>query len=176
MNNAKILFGAENPPGSKFISGSQDHIGLLNPGISRLYYKGNYWPDQIDSTRDKDICDWLSNIIHLIPLEPRPAGYAPLKEKNITINHVKELGDAGEQCWESILRKDAAGLGKSMTKTFLAWKKMLPCTVPDYVMKEMEAKYFPNSLGAITSGSGGGYVLVASEKEIAGSIKIKVRF
>jgi cytidyltransferase-like protein len=176
LNNAKILFGAENPPGSKFISGSQDHIGLLNPGISRLYYNGNYWPGQIDSTRDKDICDWLSNIIHLIPLEPRPAGYDPLKEKNITINHVKELGDAGEQCWESILRKDAAGLGKSMTKTFLAWKKMLPCTVPDYVMKEMEAKYFPNSLGAITSGSGGGYVLVASEKEIAGSIKIKVRF
>ena len=176
LNNAKILFGAENPPGSKFISGSQDHIGLLNPGISRLYYNGNYWPGQIDSTRDKDICDWLSNIIHLIPLEPRPAGYDPLKEKNITIHHVKELGDAGEQCWESILRKDAVGLGKSMTKTFLAWKKMLPCTVPDYVMMEMETKYFPNSLGAITSGSGGGYVLVASEKEIAGSFKIKVRF
>jgi len=175
LNNAKILFGAENPPGSKFISGSQDHIGLLNPGISSLYYKGKYWPDQIDSTRDKDICDWLSNILQLFPLEPRPAGYNPLKEKNLTINNVKELGDAGEQCWKSILRKDPVGLGRSMTKTFLAWKKMLPYTVPDYVKKEMEEKYFTNTLGAITSGSGGGYAVVVSEKEIAGAIKIKVR-
>jgi len=175
INNAKILFGAENPPGSKYISGSQDHIGLLNPGISRLYYKGKYWPDQIDSTRDKDICDWLSNVIHLIPLEPRPVGYDPIKVKNLTLDIVQELGDAGEQCWKSILQKDAIGLGQSMTKTFLAWKKMLPYTVPDYVMKEMEANYFPYYLGAITSGSGGGYVVVASEKEIASAIKIKVR-
>ncbi len=175
INNARILFGAENPPGSKYISGSQDHIGLLNQGISRLYYKGKYWPDKIDSTRDEDICDWLSNVIHLIPLEPRPVGYDPLKEKKLTINNVKELGDAGEQCWKSILRKDAAGLGQSMTKSFLAWKKMFPYTVPEYVMKEMEEKYLPHYLGAITSGSGGGYMVVASEIEIDGSLKIKVR-
>jgi cytidyltransferase-like protein len=174
--NARILFGAENPPGSKYISGSQDHIGLLNPGISRLYYEGEYWPSQIDSTRDKDLCDWLSNTIHLIPLEPRPIGYDPLKEKNLAIHNVKKLSDAGEQCWKSILQKDAAGLGESMTKTFLAWKEMLPYTVPDCVMKEMESKYFPHYLGAITSGSGGGYVVVASEEEVAGSLKIKVRF
>jgi len=31
IHNAKLLFGAENPPWSKYISGSQDHIGLLNP-------------------------------------------------------------------------------------------------------------------------------------------------
>ena len=175
LDNAKILFGAENPPGSNYISGSQDHIGLLNPGISRLYYKGKYWPDQIDSTRDLDICDWLSNVLHLIPLEPRPIGYDPIKIKNLTKDSVKELGDAGEQCWKSILQKDAEGLGQSMTKTFFAWKKMLPYTVPDYVMKEMEKKYFPHYLGAVTSGSGGGYIVVVSEIEIAGALKIKVR-
>ena len=37
--NARLLFGAENPPGKKYISGSQDHIGLLYPGINRLYYR-----------------------------------------------------------------------------------------------------------------------------------------
>jgi hypothetical protein len=88
---------------------------------------------------------------------------------------VQELGDAGEQCWKSILRKDAAGLGESMTRTFLAWKKMLPYTVPDCVMKEMEEKYLPCYAGAITSGSGGGYVVVASEQEIAGSLHVTVR-
>ncbi|MBN1560530.1 adenylyltransferase/cytidyltransferase family protein [candidate division KSB1 bacterium] len=176
IDNARILFGAENPPGSKYISGSQDHIGLLNPGISRLYYKGGYWPEQIDSTRDKDICDWLSSVIYLIPLEPRPTGYDPLKEKNLAVEIIKELGDAGEQCWASILRQDVVGLGESMTKSFLAWKKMLPYTVPEYVMQEMQDKYFPNYCGAITSGSGGGYVVVASEKQIKGALRIKVRF
>ena len=68
------------------------------------------------------------------------------------------------------------GLGKSMTKSFLAWKNMLPYTVPKYVMNEMEEKYFPKYAGAITSGCGGGYVVVASDNGIEGEIKIKVRF
>ena len=63
-----------------------------------------------------------------------------------------------------------------MTRTLLAWKKMLPYTVPDCVMKEMETKYFPHTLGATISGSGGGYAVVVSEKEIPGSLKIKVMF
>lgn len=175
IKNAKILFGAENPPGSKYISGSQDQIGLLNPGISRLFYRGNYWPEQIESTTDKEICDWLSMVLHLIPLKPRPIGYDPIKEKHLTKGNIKELGDAGEQCWQSIIKKDIVGLGNSMSKSFLAWKKILPLTVPDNLMKEMETKYFPNYYGAITSGSGGGYVVVASEKEIPGAIKIKIR-
>jgi cytidyltransferase-like protein len=176
VKNAKLLFGAENPPGSKYVSGSQDQIGLLNPGISRLYYHGGYWPEQIESTTDKKICDWLSTVLHLIPLEPRPIGYDPIKEKVLTKENIKKLGDAGELCWQSILKKDIAGLGKSMSETFIAWKKILPLTVPDHLMKEMETKYFPNYAGAITSGSGGGYVVVASEKEIPGAIKIKIRY
>jgi cytidyltransferase-like protein len=176
LANAKLLFGAENPPGSEYISGSQDHIGLLNPGISRLYYEGKYWPSQIDSTRDKDICEWLSRTIHLIPLAPRPAEYDPIKEKHLSLDSVRELGEAGEECWKSILRKDAAGLGESMTRTFLAWKHMLPYTVPDTVMNEMKTRHMPDSLGAITSGSGGGYAVVVSEKEIPGSFRIKVRY
>jgi hypothetical protein len=43
-------------------------------------------------------------------------------------------------------------------------------------MKEMETRYFPEYPGAITSGSGGGYVIVASDKEVEGSLKIKVRY
>jgi len=89
---------------------------------------------------------------------------------------IKELGESGGLTWESILNKDIKGLGKGLTDTFLSWKKILPLTVPDWVMEEMETKYFPNYPGAITSGSGGGYVIVVSEKEIEGAIKIKVRF
>jgi len=175
LQNARILFGAENPPGSMYVSGSQDHIGLLNPGISRLFYKGEYWPVQIDAIRDKDICDWLSNVLRLVPLEPRQMGYDPLVEQNLTYDNVKALADASEQCWGSILRKDVHGLGESMTKTLLAWKMLLPNTVPDHVLREVEKKYWSKYPGATTSGSGGGYVIVASEEEIHGSLRMRVR-
>ena len=176
IRNAQLLFGAENPPGTKYVSGSQDQIGLLAPGINKLYFEGNYWPLSIDSCTNPDICNWLSQVLYLIPLDPRPEGYDPLKKKNLKHAFVKELGESGDYCWESILKKDINGLGKAMTRSFLAWRKMLPYTVPDWVMNEMEKKYFPNYPGAITSGSGGGYALVASEKEIEGAFRIKVKY
>jgi cytidyltransferase-like protein len=173
--NARLLFGAENPPGKKYISGSQDHIGLLYPGINRLFYNGDYWPEKIESTIDKELCDWLSDVLWLVPSEPRPQGYDPLKVMHLDKPLIKELGESGERCWQSILKKDADGLGNSMKETFLSWKKILPLTVPDWIMNEMESKYFLNYPGAITSGSGGGYVIVVSEKEVDGAIKIRVR-
>lgn len=176
IRNAQMLFGAENPPYAKYVSGSQDQIGLLIPGISRLYYDGGYWPEKIDNCIDPDICDWLSHVLHLIPLDPRPDVYDPLVKKDLKKKYIKGLGESGTLCWKSILKKDVNGLGKAMTTSFLMWKKMLPCVVPDRVMKEMETKYFPNYPGAITSGCGGGYALVASDKEIQGAIRIKVRY
>jgi cytidyltransferase-like protein len=176
LENARLLFGAENPPGREYISGSQDHLGLLMPGINRLYYNGGYWPEKIDSNISRDICGWLSDVIWLVKLKPRPSGYDPLKEMHLEKPYIKELGEAGNLSWESILKKDIAGLGKGMTDTYLSWKKILPLTVPDDILKEMETNYFPNYPGAITSGSGGGYVIVVSEKPVEGGIKIKIRF
>ena len=89
---------------------------------------------------------------------------------------IRELGESGERCWQSILKKDVNGLGKSLTDTLIAWKKILPMTVPDEILKEMEIKYFPNFPGAVTSGSGGGYVIVISDKPVEGAVKIKVRY
>ena len=53
---------------------------------------------------------------------------------------------------------------------------MLPYTVPDWVSEEMENNWFPQYPGAIPSGSGGGYVIVASEKEIPGALRIRVKY
>jgi len=176
IRNAQLLFGAENPPYSKYISGSQDQIGILTPGVNRLYYNGGFWPEKIDSCVDPEICEWLSNVLHLVPLEPRPEGYDPIKVRNLEPDIVKALAESGNNCYDSILRKDVIGLGKAMTQTFLSWRKMLPFTVPDWVLEEMENKYLYNFPGAITSGSGGGYAVVASETMIEGAIKIKVKF
>jgi cytidyltransferase-like protein len=174
--NAKLLFGAENPPGKTYISGSQDHIGLLYPGINRLYYDGGYWPEKIESTVDKSICEWLSQVLHLVPLEPRPEGYDPLKVMRLEKPFVRELGKAGDDCWQAIINKDINGLGKALTNTILSWKKILPLTVPDWVMTELETKYLPYYPGAITTGSGGGYIIVVSPAPVEGSLKIKVRY
>jgi hypothetical protein len=43
-------------------------------------------------------------------------------------------------------------------------------------MHEMETKYLPNYPGAITSGSGGGYVILVSEKPVEGAVRIKIRY
>ncbi len=176
IENAKILFGAENPPGTQYVAGSQDHLGLLMPGVNRLHYNGGYWPDYINSSVDKDICDWLTDVIHLVPLNPRPDGYDPLKEMHLEKHLIRDLGEAGDRCWESVIKKDITGFGKSLSDTLIAWKKILPLTVPDDIMKEMETVYFSNYPGAITSGCGGGYVIVVSEKEVPGAIRIKVRY
>jgi cytidyltransferase-like protein len=176
IKNAKLLFGAENPPGSKYISGSQDQIGLMVPGISRLYYDGKYWPSDIKTCIDPSICEWLSDVLYLIPLEPRPSGYDPIEVKHLNREFVKKLGNSGNECWESIINKDICGLGKAMTNSFFAWRKILPNTVPDYIMNEMATKYISNYPGAITSGSGGGYVVVATERNIKGAIRIKVKY
>jgi cytidyltransferase-like protein len=176
VENAKLLFGAENPPGTKYVSGSQDHLGLLMPGINRLYYNGGYWPEKIDSSIDPSICDWLSQVIHMVKLKPRPEGYDPLLKMHLEKSLVRELGEAGNLCWESILKKDLYGLGKSMTDTLLSWRKILPNTVPDPILKEMETQFLSKYPGAITSGAGGGYVIVVSDKPVETAIKIRVRY
>lgn len=176
VENAKILFGAENPPGTEYVAGSQDHLGLLMPGVNRLHYNGGYWPDYIQSSVDKDICDWLTDVIHLVPLKPRPDGYDPLKEMHLEKHLIRDLGEAGDRCWESILKKDIKGFGRSLSDTLISWKKILPLTVPDDIMKEMETLYFSDYPGAITSGCGGGYIIVVSENEVPGEVRIQVRY
>jgi hypothetical protein len=146
------------------------------PGANRLDYDGKFWPCNIESTVDAVTCEWLSGVLHLIPLAPRPEGYNPLVEKHLTVENVKELGDAGNLCWDGIINRDVNKLGEGMKRTFLSWRKILPYTVPDWVMEEMENKWFSKYPGAITSGSGGGYVILASESEIPGALKIKVKY
>ena len=176
LRNAQLLFGAENPPGSEYISGSQDHIGLLVPGVSRLDYNGSFWPSHIENTVDAETCEWLSEVLHFTPLQPRPVGYNPILEKNLNTGAIKRLGESGEKCYEAILKRDVQMLGESMKESYLAWHEILPYTVPDWVMEEMQKNYFPYYSGAITSGSGGGYIVFPSEKKVEGTVKIKVRY
>ena len=169
---ARLLFGYENPPGTKYVSGSQDHLGLTLPGANRLYYDGRYWPDRIESTTAGDVCDWLEQSIALVELAERPPGYDPLLLQNITAEGVKRLGRAGDLCWEAILGKDIRRLGHAITETHKAWGEILPLTTNDDIEAEM-AKY--RCYGRITSGAGGGYLVLITDEPVPGALRIKVR-
>ena len=64
--NAKILFNYENFPGTEEISGSQDSIGIVMPGLNYLYYNGKYWPEEIKTIKNEEILDWLESVIYLV--------------------------------------------------------------------------------------------------------------
>jgi len=169
---ARLLFGYENPPGTKYVSGSQDHLGLTLPGANRLYYHGGNWPERIESTTAPDVCDWLEQSIALVELFERPPGYDPLAQQNITPKSVARLGKAGDQCWEAILAKDIRRLGEAVAETHKAWGEILPLTTSDDIEAEM-AKY--PCYGRITSGSGGGYLVLVTDEPIPNSFRVKVR-
>jgi len=170
---AKILFGAENPPGTEYVSGSQDAIGLVYPGINRLYYNGAYWPAEINTLLDREAEAWLEDVIHLVPIGPRPDGYFPLAEQNLKPEWVRQLGQSGEDCWRAILNRDPLLLGRSLNDTLQAWKRTLPNTVPDPIMEEVSR--FDSCCGRGLSGCGGGFVVVVSEEPVESGMRIKVK-
>lgn len=169
---AKILFGAENPPGSKYISGSQDAIGLVYPGLSRLDYIGGFWPSKIENCIEPETLNWLEKVVHMVPIAPRPDNYDPLIEKYLTAESVKPLAQAGSLCWEAIMHKDIEQLGVSLSSTWKAWKEILPNTVPDSLIPVLEK--YDSYPGCSLSGCGGGYALVVSENPVEGQVPINV--
>jgi hypothetical protein len=86
---------------------------------------------------------------------------------------VRMLAESGEACWRSIRSRDVVALGRSLTGCLEAWKRLLPRTVPEEIGKKLEEyARFP---GGIFSGSGGGYLIVASDEEVPGGFRIRIR-
>jgi cytidyltransferase-like protein len=172
---AKMLFSYENPPGTNVIAGSQDALGIVMPGLNKLDYSGNYWPEKIISIHDEEILLWLEKNLYLITLGPRSTNYNVLDETEINIENAKALMEASEYCWESILKCDAEKFGSYFRKSFEAQIKMFPNMVYDEIFEIIE-RYKDSSYGWKLSGAGGGgYIIFVSDKEIPGAIQIKIR-
>jgi hypothetical protein len=176
------LYAAENE-GKAEPSGSQDMIGLIYPGVNRLDFdiavEGGYFPRHIESNNDPAVARWLKEVIHVVPLMPRPEGYNPLGVKNLDPQWIGRLGQSGKDCYEAIVRRDIAALGASMNECMKCWEAILPHTVrhpalsPD--LMALLAHYQNNYPGAMYSGCGGGYMYVVSENPVPGSIRVIVR-
>ena len=180
---ARDLYEAENE-GNAQPSGSQDMIGLVYPGVSRLDYDftihGGIFPSHIESCNNARVARWLGKILHLISIEPRPDGYSPLSVKNLEPKWVARLGQSGQDCYEAIVQMDAKALGASLNLTMKCWERLLPCVVRHPLLRMnlpgLLKAYQRQYLGAMYSGCGGGYLIVVSNQPVPGAFKIDVRF
>eukprot|EP00471_Norrisiella_sphaerica_P007187 CAMPEP_0184478010 /NCGR_PEP_ID=MMETSP0113_2-20130426/131_1 /TAXON_ID=91329 /ORGANISM="Norrisiella sphaerica, Strain BC52" /LENGTH=400 /DNA_ID=CAMNT_0026855641 /DNA_START=202 /DNA_END=1404 /DNA_ORIENTATION=+ len=203
---AKLLWGAENfdafaTRNRPYVAGSQDHCGLMFPGINKLCYKdGKHWPYKIITLNDtqdskqKAIFKFLEEVLWVvdIPFVSRPKGYSSqrinyLKDEKVSreekVKMVTALAKASENAWNAIINMDVKALGAALSATMDAWGTMLPFTVnphhgdPEKSKKldDFRAKYdIPNTRGCLFSGAGGGFLLVIDDKPVEKGIKIQL--
>lgn len=174
--NARVLFSYENPPGTKEVSGSQDSIGIVYPGLNRMNYKkGEYWPASIESIHDEELLSWIEDHLCLINLGPRGHDFNVLEGTHIDQKGAAALAEAADGCWSAILAKDLEGFGKYFTDSFEAQIAMFPNMVVPGVFDLID-RYKDRALGWKLSGAGGGgYLILVLKKRITGYIQIKIK-
>jgi len=172
---AKILFCYDNPPGTKEISGSQDAIGLVFPGLAKANYAGEYWPASIERLQDELSLQFVENALYLVTLGPRHAEYAVLADTRITPERAKALADPTEVCWQAIQQRDIQAFGRSIRESFEAQIAMFPNMMNDSVARLIE-KYRDVALGWKLSGAGGGgYLILVSDRPIENAVRVIAR-
>lgn len=172
---AWILFCCDNPPGKQEISGAQDAIGLVFPGLARSDYAGEYWPHHIEHVLDEETLRFVEHHLCLAPLGPREEGFAVLENTNITPAGAKALADATDECWAALLAHDVRGFGQAVRASFEAQIAMFPNMVTPGV-RELIAAHADRALGWKLSGAGGGgYVIFVTEQPLPDSMRIVVR-
>ncbi|MCD8185536.1 MAG: adenylyltransferase/cytidyltransferase family protein [Rikenellaceae bacterium] len=172
---ARLIFSYENPPGTPYVSGSQDAIGIVFPGLNRLYYQGDYWPSRIESHLEEDTLNWLEDHIRLVQLFLRNEQYDVLADTRIGESGAKALSQAAEKSWEAILNRDLRSFGRAVRESFEAQIAMFPHMCPPEVSRQIEY-YKDRVLGyKITGAGGGGYLILITDGEIENALKIRVR-
>jgi cytidyltransferase-like protein len=172
---ARVLFCYDNPPGTEVISGSQDAIGIVFPGLANAYYEGEYWPARIENVQDPHILEFVENSLYLVALGPRRPGFDVLAETNITLDGARALAEASANCWQAILATDIERFGHFFRLSFEAQVAMFPGMVNPEVLR-LIAQYRGLAHGWKLSGAGGGgYLILVSSTPIENAVRIIVR-
>ncbi len=172
---AKILFCYDNPPGTKVISGSQDSIGIVFPGLAKAYYDGEYWPSHFEHVCDEGTLSFVENASHLVPLGQREASFDVLSNTSIDRVGAKALADAADGCWQAILDRDIEKFGHYFRASFEAQIAMFPNMMTDMVADMIE-QYRDQALGWKLSGAGGGgYLILVSDKPVENAVRVLAR-
>ena len=172
---AYTLFCCENPPGSDVVSGSQDSLGIVLPGLNRLNYAGGYWPNSVDRVRDEQVLAFVENHLYLVTLEPRQMDFDVLAGTCIDAAGAQRLAEAAEACWQGILARDVEAFGRGFLASFEAQVAMFPHMVDEELRGFIEP-YRERSLGCKLSGAGGGgYLILVSREPVPGTLRIRIR-
>ena len=172
---AKILFCCDNPPGTVEISGSQDAIGIVFPGLANAYYSGEYWPASIERVADEVTLQFVQDALYLVTLGPRQAGFDVLAETRISPQGARALSAAAEGCWKAILDRDIDEFGRFFRESFDAQIAMFPNMMNETVYALIE-RYRDIALGWKLSGAGGGgYLILVSKKPIHNAVRVVAR-
>ncbi len=172
---AKVLFAFDNPPGTTEVSGSQDAIGIVMPGLNKANYAGHYWPERIDSVHDEPLLQWLEQHLYLVTLGPRTHGYSVLADTRLSPEGARDLAVAAEDCWNAILSRDLPAFGDAFRRSFEAQIAMFP-NMADSGIFQMIDQYRSQALGWKLSGAGGGgYLILVAEQPIEKAIQVRIR-
>ena len=173
---AKIVFAVENPPGSKYISGVVDQLGLCLPGINRLTFDNSYWPYKTESILDREICSWLSDHIFLKQTQPRPLDYNVFDgRENFSETSIKNHRDLGVECWKSIKRMEIGTFSDIINEVHLSQKSMIPGYEHEEVKPIINSTRSSHLAVKLMGAGGYGYMMIVSEKPEDDFIKISIR-
>jgi len=170
---AHTLFCVENPPGTQRVSGSQDQLGILLPGVSRLHYDNGFWPTGISSDTTPETLAFLEEHLSLIALPLRRDDYEPLANAYVTPQGVKNLAECTERIWDAIQRRDLNAWGRATTESFNAQLSMFPNMLTPEMTQVIEALKSTALGWKVTGAGGGGYLVAITEKPLSNAITIK---
>jgi cytidyltransferase-like protein len=172
---ARVLFSYENPPGTREFSGSQDSIGIVYPGLNRLDYRGEYWPNKITPVNDEEILRWIEARLHLVSLGPRKSDFRVRQDTRVTPARVRALAAAADGCWQAILSRDEKEFGRQGRASFEAQISIFPRMMDANVQMAIK-QYAGKASGWKLSGAGGGgYLVLIGHRPVPGAIQLKIR-
>lgn len=173
---ARIIFAVENPPGSQYISGAVDALGLVVQGVNKFDFQDSYWPHHVESINDEETLRWLDSCISLVQTRPRPPSYAVMDgNEDLSPSKIQRLRDAAEATWQSIHNRNTYELGDCINEVHEAQQALFP----GYVSPEIQgfiSKAKEEALGVKLAGAGGfGYMIQVAENPPDHAIRIKSR-
>ena len=143
-------------------------------------HEGGVFPGTSSRTTIRAIARWLEAVLHMVPVAPAARRLQPAGRKNLDPAWIRRLGQTGKDCYDAILRRDAAGPGRLDERVhgLLGGDPARTVRHPTVTVdlwacwSYYQAKY----PGAMYSGCGGGYLYVVSEQPVPGSFRVAVRF